>query len=372
MRKLFLFAFFFCTSLLAESKYPVDVTYVVADLKYSQEHGIKICEIQHGILSTFFGDVFVNGGSGLMSPRVVNVFTEFQLKKWTVHSQISFATLRSLIENDPDWITRDSVQSIWRDQDFLHAASLVPDDPYDISSYYGMLYIRGENIRDYDAFREQYPGIILIDAPSHPYWIDKYKMSLLFKKNSLLSHFKPEWNSYPKEYTKTLSQRIMDDIPSDLYVIKPRGSFLGNGVIITSKEDLDDTLEYILKKSNKLQNDPDHSYNHWYHDWFDTFIVEKYYPSDEIELNGKVYQPTMRVAFIMIYDKKQIDFRFVGGYWLVPERSINDKGTLNQIYKAYCKPPLFTHVSEEDLRGVEQQLEIFIPLFYREMLEGPL
>ena len=33
-----------------QPQYPADISYMVADVKYSQEHGLKICEVQHGDL----------------------------------------------------------------------------------------------------------------------------------------------------------------------------------------------------------------------------------------------------------------------------------------------------------------------------------
>ena len=39
-------------------KYPVDVCYMVADLKYNARQGVKICEIQQSALSMFNGDTY--------------------------------------------------------------------------------------------------------------------------------------------------------------------------------------------------------------------------------------------------------------------------------------------------------------------------
>src|SRR5438105_280604 len=82
------------------------------------------------------------------------------------------------------------------------------------------------------------------DAASRPYWIDKYKMTSLFNNHPLLATIKPEWGLYPKTYTPTLADQIIQDIPSDFFVIKPRGSFVGRGVIIVAKKNLDSTLKY--------------------------------------------------------------------------------------------------------------------------------
>jgi hypothetical protein len=60
--------------LYADSKYPADVSYLVSDLKYSQEYGLKICEVQHGALSAIDGDLYINGEEGSISPMIAAVF----------------------------------------------------------------------------------------------------------------------------------------------------------------------------------------------------------------------------------------------------------------------------------------------------------
>ncbi len=363
----------FCTSLSAESKYPVDVSHVIADIKFSQENGVKICEIQHGILSAFRGDAFANGNDGVISPEFVNFFAQIPVPKWTMPRQIAYKKLAGMLQDSPDWNTRNSMDAILTDPDFYPSSQILPTDPSSIDSYYGMVYVQSPVVRNYDQFRQKFPGIIIIDAATHPYWIDKYKMSLLFKNHPVLAAIKPEWQLYPKQYTETLALQIQHDIPSDFFVIKPRSSCVGNGVIIVSKEELDSTLQFILNRSPELQYHHDNSYNYWFQDPHHTFLVEKYYHSDNIQVphfENNTYEPTIRVAFIMKYDKGTISHHYLGAYYTVPFKSIDEEGTLNERKKAYCKPPHYYRVSDEVLNQVLQQLDIAIPLLYKEMLRG--
>lgn len=154
-------------------------------------------------------------------------------------------------------------------------------------------------------------------------------------------------------------------------MIKPRGAFSGQGVIIVNCEHLDSTLEYILSRSNELQSDPDNSYKYWYYDGFDSLLVEESVESDPISvahLDNKIYQPTMRVAFILVYNDQTIDVEFLGGYWLLPYFAISEDGTLNDRHKAYCKIPYFSKVDPDVLSKVYQQLSIALPLLYEQML----
>lgn len=93
----------FISEVKAASKYPVDVSYLVADLKYSQEHGIKICEIQHGILSRVTGDIFLRGTPGPISSNFCEVLSEFPIKKWTIARQIINFNITLLISKALDW-----------------------------------------------------------------------------------------------------------------------------------------------------------------------------------------------------------------------------------------------------------------------------
>ncbi|MBS0654302.1 MAG: hypothetical protein JSR46_00865 [Verrucomicrobia bacterium] len=373
MRKLYIALLLFAASLDAASKYPVDVSYFIADLKYSKEHGVKICELQHGILSIFRGDMYLHGDQGLVIPQVEQIFAEFPMRKWAVNSHLAFRPLATLFKNSPLWTLLPTPWQIFEDPAFMQAAATPPQHPDSIDSYQGMVFARADVFESYSDFCKKYPGIIVAGAPSFPYWIDKYKMSLLFTRDPVVAKVKPEWGLYPSQYSETLAQTIMSDIPADRFVIKPRGAFEGNGVIIVAKEELDSTLQYILQKSDALKNDKDKSYNHWYSDRFDSFLVEKYYGSDEISVDtfeGKTYQPTMRASFMLIYNNNQVEFRFLAGYWLIPFKSVDEEGSLNECTKAYCKVPYFTKATDEVVEDVKNQLEVSMSRLYQHMLEG--
>lgn len=372
MKKIIFYLIFLSTALQADSKYPADISYMVADLKYSQEHGVKICEVQHGILSTFLGDVFLNGGDGLLCPQIAEVFAEFPAKKWMVPTEISFAPLLASFQQSSKWKKVSLLELLIHDPAFTKIAKKAPKDPYSLSSYRGMVYTRPASLKKIGKFKKNYPGVLVIDAATHPYWIDKYLMTLLFTKDPELAQIKPEWGMYAKTYTNTLAEQIAQEIPAEAYVIKPRGAFLGDGVIIVSQADLEKTLKYILTPSSDLSSDKDHSFSYWAKDPFDSFLVEKYYPSDAIPidaLGGKMYEPTMRVAFVMMYNNKKIDCRFLGGYWLLPHMSLDEQGSLNQIKKAHCKPPFFVKVPDDVLTAVQGAFERGLPLLYQQMLE---
>jgi len=358
-------------SYFVSNKYPVDVSFMIADLKYSEERGVKICEIQHGILSTFRGDRMVHGEPGHVFVNLNNHLSQFHEKSWAAFLQFSDPGIREQMAKSINWSTHSSLGSILKDKDFKKKSSMPVYDPNNIHSYHGFLTVKPTNILDYESFLKKYPGIILMGRATHPFWIDKFKMTELFSQDETLASFKPRWKLYKKKYTKTLAKEIIEDLQCDSFVIKPRGAFLGNGVIIVDKDNLDDTLNYILNKSKELFSDPDQSYSYWCFDPFDSLLVEEFIPSDPISVpyfDNKVYQPTMRVGFLLIYNEHKVDIKFLVGYWLLPYYAINEGGTLNEKHKAYCKLPYFCEADPEVLSEVYRQLNIALPLLYKQML----
>lgn len=354
--------------------YEVDASFLLADLKFSEKRGVKICEIQHGVLSTFSGDKFSHGEPGIIPVNFYHTLSQYFDRSWAISNYFAEIQIRKLFEQAPEWSTYNNIALVEKDPKFQYRASLPVYDPYDINSYHGFLVTRVAKVNDYLAFKKKYPGIILLDAAARSYWIDKHKMTQLFLKNKTLASYKPKCELYRKKYSKSLAREIIEEIQSEIFVIKPRGAFHGKGVIIVDRENLDSTLKYILKRSSKLKKDPDPSYNHWYRDKADSFLVEEFVESDPISiahLDNRVYQPTMRVAFLLVYSNNQIDVKFLGGYWMLPESSLSEKGTLNNKHKACCKGSYYCKIDPQVMSKVEQQLNIALPLLYEQMLLEP-
>jgi phosphoribosylamine-glycine ligase len=60
-------------------------------------------------------------------------------------------------------------------------------------------------------------------------------------------------SNYKKTYTKKLAAKVVSELRCDTFVIKPRGQFMGRGVIIVQEQDLDEVLHYIITKSANWQ-----------------------------------------------------------------------------------------------------------------------
>lgn len=362
----------------AESKYPVDVSYLVTDFKYSQKHGLKICEVQHGSLSAFNGDLYISGKDGSISPSIADFFDRFPIKKWA-GGLIYLPLKRSLAAKA--WNVELSLKTLLKDQQFLECAALHPLDPFSITSYAGIVYADYDVVRNFNSYRKAYPGILFINAATFPYWMDKYTMNVLFDVSDELKQYKADWRLYPKKYDPFLSERIQQDLPCQFYVIKPRRESLANGVIVVSNKDLDNVLHMILQPLANLEKHPDKKYAYWWKNKDNTFLIEKYYKSDYLcfpfSLSEKIsdkteyhYDSTMRVACIVLYEGGKMTYHCLGGFWKLPAKALEEEGTLNETRISCCKAPFYRAVDPELLNEVDTHLERAMLLLYQIMLDG--
>ena len=366
----------------AEPKYPVDISYLVSDFKYSQEHGLKICEVQHGAISALKGDIYISGGNGTISPKIADFFDHFPMKKWA--AGLIYSPLRNSLEAK-DWGIEPSIKKLSNDPSFLECAVQPPLDPSCITSYAGIVFASCGVVKDLNLYRNAYPGILFIDAAILPYWIDKYKMNVLFNNHPELKEYKADWELHPKKYDPLLAERIVENMPSELYVIKPRKECLGNGVIVVASEDLDGVLQMILEPQSSLKKHPDKRYTYWSGNKDDSFLIEKYYMSDCLHFSRKLsdkatdlgsdnegdyhYDATMRIAFILKYDKGSMTFHSLGGFWKLPCKALEEDGTLNEKRISYCATPYYRAVDPELLEEVSGKMERGMLLLYEFMLD---
>ena len=359
-------------SVASAENYPVDVCFMAADLKYNAKDGVKICEIQHGSLSVFKGDKFRNPDDPSITDEFLRHLSSYHEKGHVVSMGMTSTSILSVLNQAPGWRTRDHLDEMLTDPDFLANARNVPNDPHDISSYSGFLYSCWSPLLSQETFEAKYPGVVVIDKSSFPFWIDKYKMTTLFLANERLASSKPKWGNYPKKYSLHLAEQIISDLQCDTFVIKPRGAFLGNGVIIVEKENLDETLKYILRVSGNLAESKDQAYNYWMSDRFDTFLVEEFIASDLItlpHLENRSYQPTMRVAVLLVYNKKCYEVHFLGSFWKTPELAIEEEGSFMKKHKSSSRLAIRCPVDPEIMNKVKVELRVALPLLHEQMLK---
>lgn len=352
---------------------PVDITYLVADLKYNSEQGVQICEIQQGRASRFVGFDYIHEGKGLIVEQLAKALQGYHRKGWFLKNDI----------RDPDtertltaigWRGFESIEDLLEDEEFVSVASIPVEQLSSVSEYGGVLFARYSSLRPYYEFREKYPNVVVLDDATLGYCGDKLKSSLLFTHPNL-EKFKPTWNLYTKEYTVDLANQIMEDMGTDLVVIKPRRAAKGNGVIVCSSQNLDETLEYILTGEDLLLDDPDPSYRYWAYDKSQSFLVESYassIPTPVAHLDHRYFDPTMRVVYVLVHSDHQIHLHFLGSYWKLPGMSLDQEGCLNDLHKSCGKLPYFSKVDPELDEEVQTQVRECFRNLYEIMLDGKL
>jgi hypothetical protein len=354
------------------AEYPADVCFMVADLKYNARQGIKICEIQQASLSLFNGDTFRMEEEESIHKELLRTLSLSNKNGWIVADGMADKNIVSALTHSSFWQSPQDMIALVSDSNFMNRAKQSATDIYDLSSYQGFLYVNGSDLCVIDDFAQRFPGMIVIDKSSFPFWIDKYQMTQLFAEDELLSTFKPQWGNYKKIYTQDLAAQIGNDLQCDTFVIKPRGEFMGKGVIIVQRQDLDEVLFYIITKKGILAENKDPAYAAWKKDSFDSFIVEEFVASDAIaipHLENRMYQPTMRVAFLLVYNKQCHNVHFLGGYWKTPPLSLDEEGDFMQKNKDICKPPYYCAVDPEIMQLVQKGLSIALPVLHKKMLQ---
>ncbi len=369
MRHLLFFLIFIQTALYGQG-IEADIGFFIADLKYNQKDGVKICEVQHGVLSAFKGYDHLSIEKGLMEEGFLEQLFRFQSNVFYRTNDPWSPYLKNKLK-DHGAITFSSIGRLTQDDRFLQTALTPPVDPANLLDYHCVVITSPKILSSVEEFKRMYPGALVLDRSSYPYWKDKFTMSQLFRGDEILETIKPEWGLYPKKYTHSLAQTIYEDLHGAIFVIKPRGAFKGSGVLIVGRDDLDHVLGLIIdhKQSLKRSKDPDLKF--WANETRDSFIVERFYPSDPLPaplLDNQLYDGTMRVVFVMSYHNGQIEVDFIGSYWKLPALSLSKDGSLNERYKSCGKVPYFLPVADNVRLQVEAQLREAMSRLYARML----
>lgn len=332
---IFLLLFIFAHA--AADVLPADVSFLVADVKYSEAQGVKICEVQQCSISLFKGYDSLYQGKGLIPEYFCNVMADFNHRFWFISNDLSFVEMQKKFL-EQGWIEGQSFKALMRDKLLNKIGKTAPADPSSLTDYQGFVYMRLDDRKDYEKFHQNYPGLLLIDYANRDYLFDKYKMSTLFTHHPELIQAKPKWGLYRKKYKAGLADKIIQEIGSPMLVIKPRAAWEGYGIIMVEQENLDAVLRKVFSNPSDLAGDADPGYSYWAHDPFDTFLVEEFCASDPIsvpQLDNRLYNCTLRIPFILIYHQNRLQLHYLGMYWMAPKLPIDAEGTWNEKSKAY-------------------------------------
>lgn len=366
-----LFFFLLCLiPLKAICSLPVDVSYLIVDVKYHPTRGAQICEIQHGVYSGYRGNIFLYEEHERIQTKLLGHLSSYYENSWVTPSAFADEETKRLLSKNPKWTCTEELKDIEGSKSFLSKATKHPKDTFSLKSYGGFVFISPKPNTEREEFRDKYPGVVLIDNAFSGYAHNKLSMTKLLMGDPYTEEHKPVWGHYYRD-EKDLVEKILNDIPSKLLVIKPVDEFLGTGVIILKREDLKETLDYLFDTKRKKPTADDPAYEYWGKKKATELLVEEFIESEPIavsHLEGKLFSPTIRLSFLLFFDKNGIRIECLGGYYNLPSVSISQKGSLNEIHKSACRPPFYEKVDPELMNEATTQIKKVLYIVYQKLL----
>ena len=186
MFRIILAFLFTCTSAYAAEQYPVDICFMVADLKYSAECGVTICEVQNGIHSSFKGNRVLNRLENSLEKEFISILSSYLTSGWMVPGYIIDGGIRSVLHQH-----RLAHKGKASKTSFLIRIlfAMLSNLSMTFTTYLRTtgLFLPAPSLSLRAPISIKISGIVVIDKGSFPFWIDKYKMSQLFAQDEQLS-----------------------------------------------------------------------------------------------------------------------------------------------------------------------------------------
>ncbi len=352
-----------------------DISFLIADIKFNDK-GLKILEFGQCTRSKFKGYDALYGAGKIWS-QFWHYLSQFNKPIWYVgdyifkdqdrYNQVAYQEFEEMGGH-----YAHNIRLIEKDPKFIELSKQPFEKPDHIDSYNGIIVCAHTSPSSsvLKKFKRKYPQFLVLDDVAGPHVNNKYLTSLFFDEDDL-KQFRPQCKAYKKEYNKSLASQIINEFLCKYYVIKPLSAAKGYGVIITTHKRLDYMLKNIINRSNKVQFSHDPTFRHWLFDRNKKFIVEEFETSKTITVEGRRYDPTMRMVFALHYDQGKIHLTFIDGYWKLPVKSLDEKGTLTQKRKSNINPKRASSakIAPNDLEQVKTTLSYALPKIYYKMLQ---
>lgn len=352
-----------------------DISFVIADIKYNKGT-LKILEMGEGPRSYFKGHEQLYG-EGKIWQSLWEYLKTFKLPIWYVGEELTTPHKQKQIAHDDLYNMGgqcfSSINHLKKNSVFKERMNKkITNFGNNVSDYQGIIIVRRYKNRrtEVETFKREYPNFIYLDDAVCNHVNNKHKTSLAFNRAGL-DHYRPRWNVYSKLYTSELSDKIAADLTTDTFVIKPVNSANGWGIIMTHRTELDQTLNLILNHKELCAQSKDRSFNQWAQDRNNTFLIEEYVASQPLKIDTKLFDPTLRMIFVLHYDQQKIGMHFLGSYWKLPELALDEKGSFTKKHKSKIIPykQSSEKVSLEDEKEVQTILRSIMPILYEHMLK---
>jgi hypothetical protein len=378
----------------ASQKYPSDVSFAIIDLKYDGKN-LKICEFGEAFycdltpyfeihdkekMCTWFWNFFRSLKNPLFLitshkttapiPRPITYakfafsgfFWDFVSLRNTPNRQENTASCVSIygtfdeFKNDAGILQPDNIQHRKSSKSIIDTHGIfIAKELRFLASHYHML-------------RKKYPELILMDYVTSRFVQNKLLTHLLFAHDASIEKYRPDCRILRRKFTPNIAQKIIKEIPSAYYVIKPIDSCCGKGVIFVEQKGLAHALYLILNPIKITSSKKDYQFWKKYRKKY--FLVESFEQSQPTIMKGKHYDATMRVVFSMAYDGSHISIDFFDAYWKLPEKALEDNGSFVEKHKSHVRIDMRSavEVDRETYQVVTDTLRRILPTIYFKMI----
>lgn len=353
---------------------PEDMSFCIADIKYTGA-SLKIVEFGEGARSRFKGHAALFG-QGSIWTFYWNYLAQFQVPVWL----IGMPDDRELAaEMNLDYFAKIggrlaptvSVMSDNIHTEIKSRYGRVTDQH--CKDYAGIVLIRkGRPLTSIKKLKEEFPSLIFVGQLSNKYVNNKYRTSLLFMTEEL-KKYRPACKSCSVVYDPKLSSNLIREFGCDIFVVKPINSSRGRGIMMVSKEELDETFKLILGDPEVLAtSDLIEEFKYWVTYASPNFLVEQYEPSKPVFIEGKPYDATMRLVFTIDYRDNNVNVIVFDGYWKLPAQPLTANCSLTDKHKSHVIPGLLSSekIDQVDMAHAKVMLENVLRQVYVRMLES--
>lgn len=222
------------------------------------------------------------------------------------------------------------------------------------------------------------------------------------------SHVVPRQACRLREFSKGMGREICSELQvgqNDCVVLKLCNRSRGAGVIIIKAGMLEETLGWLLKLPNDMEewldkqvsllsasaepvwlslSESEEHLRHWWSNECPCFIVERYYSSTSLPHNGQYFDATLRVGFALRQSQdnhsvgqspsgpsvssSQPVIQWLGGYWKLPKTDLSSEDIQSRtVSKAGVSGT--AEVEQEHLHEVYTLLGDSVPRVFKRMME---
>ena len=375
IKKLFFYTILFAQSNAYLQELPVDITFLAIDLKFNNGN-VKILEFQDGPQAGLRAYDFVFGKGGVWRALWDELFS-LNIPIWYVGKPPQKVTGPHFSHDDADHVAFDYFTNLGG----LYASSLEKIAPQPLYQYQrnplkqSHTFLAGpcNNIilykpevsssRSLQNFAQRCPQSIIINRYMRNFSADKLKTHGLCCAAGA-SSIRPRCGIFQKKYHANLAAEIQKTIGGHLFVIKPINSSRSNGVLVVPAESLDAVLKnhvtsntnHPTTKKSRYRPKNTETFSYWEKDVNNQFIVESFFSSQELMVNNKRYDPTMRGIWIMISNGKLISIKRLATFWKVATNSLDDLATPTEKLVSKFRDD-FANLNPKDLTVSANDLE---------------